>query len=184
MTARAIAEIKARPRSLSGIVIVNPKTNAPWIDIRKAFRKACKKANITYGRDGGVIFHDLRRSFVTNARKRGIPESVVMRMSGHKTRSVFDRYNVVDEEDLKGRCEKDGAGAGAGAGRREQMKQETPELQGIPFGAVFRGKVLDHFRKTWKICTVRRSCKLFKLLYLFSGRCAIRTRDLRLRRYS
>jgi hypothetical protein len=37
------------------------------------------------------------RSFVTRARKAGISESVVMRMSGHKTRAVFDRYNVVDD---------------------------------------------------------------------------------------
>ncbi len=42
-----------------------------------------------------------RRSFVTNARRYGVPESVVMRMSGHKTRAVFERYNVVAEEDLR-----------------------------------------------------------------------------------
>jgi predicted RNase H-like HicB family nuclease len=42
------------------------------------FRRACKAAKLT-----GIWFHDLRRSFVTNARRRGVPESVV-KMSGHR----------------------------------------------------------------------------------------------------
>jgi len=49
----------------------------------------------------GRWFHDLRRSFVTRARKLGVSDSVVMRMSGHRTRAVFDRYNVLDEKDLR-----------------------------------------------------------------------------------
>ncbi len=60
------------------------------------FRRACKRAEVA-----GIWFHDLRRSFITNARRRGILESVVMRMSGHRTRAVFERYNVVSEDDLR-----------------------------------------------------------------------------------
>jgi len=60
------------------------------------FQKACTAAELE-----NVWFHDLRRSFVTNARKRGVSESVVMKMSGHRTRNVFDRYNIVSEEDLR-----------------------------------------------------------------------------------
>ncbi|MBW1954627.1 MAG: site-specific integrase [Deltaproteobacteria bacterium] len=72
-------------------------------DIRDSLKQACKKAGISYGRftKGGFIFHDLRHTFCTNLRKAGVPESVIMEITGHSTREMFDRYNRVDDEDTK-----------------------------------------------------------------------------------
>lgn len=97
LTEAATVALKEVPRHLtSPHVFVSPRTGRPWSDLLGHFQRACEVAGVT-----GVWFHDLRRSFVTNARRRGVQESVVMKMSGHKTREVFARYNIVDDADVR-----------------------------------------------------------------------------------
>ena len=75
----------------------------PVDNIRGGIKQACKLSGIKYGRfvKGGFIFHDLRHTFNTNMRKAGVPESVIMEITGHSSREMFDRYNTVDEEDAR-----------------------------------------------------------------------------------
>ncbi len=68
----------------------------PIKGIRTAFLKACREAAIEDFR-----FHDLRHTFNTNMRKAGVDHSVIMKMTGHKTASMFHRYNTVDTADAK-----------------------------------------------------------------------------------
>jgi integrase len=63
------------------------------------------------GADGKrPTWHALRRSYVTLMRRRGVQESVVMRLSGHRDRSVFERYNVIVHDDVKAAIEANAAG--------------------------------------------------------------------------
>jgi integrase len=75
----------------------------PVSDIRTGLKEACKDVGIDYGRTirDGFVFHDLRHCFNTYMRKAGVAESVIMRMTGHSTREMFDRYNKIDDEDMR-----------------------------------------------------------------------------------
>ena len=83
----------------------------PWVFFNEAGRRigrfrrswaaACKEVGLVEENgEPGRLFHDLRRSGVRNLIRAGVPEAVAMRISGHKTRSLFERYNIVSERDL------------------------------------------------------------------------------------
>ena len=82
-------------------VFFNHKTGKPIKDFRGAWETATCKVGLE-----GRLYHDFRRTGVRNLIRAGVPERVAMAISGHKTRTVFDRYNIVDERDIREASEK------------------------------------------------------------------------------
>jgi len=62
---------------------------------RTTWRRACEHAGVC-----GLLFHDLRRTAARDLRRAGIPEGVIMKIGGWRTRSVFERYNIISQSDI------------------------------------------------------------------------------------
>jgi integrase len=125
LTDRVVEAIRSLPTPLGKEhVFVNPETGKPWDDPYKLFKKVCGSLRIE-----GVWLHDTRRSFSTNARRRGSSESEVMKVTGHTTRSTFDRYNIVDEEDAREVIRRLEAGAATELARTpRKLRQDSVKM--------------------------------------------------------
>ncbi len=66
----------------------------PLGNLGKGFKSACQRAGIP-----AAVIHDLRHSFVTLLRRAGVERSIIMKVTGHQTDKMFDRYNKVDLEE-------------------------------------------------------------------------------------
>jgi integrase len=113
---------KLQAKRYLGCPYVFHREGKPIAGFRKAWAKACiqvglcdvlkdgegkavvvkdKKGNEKVVKVPTRIFHDFRRTAIRDMVRSGVSERVAMSISGHKTRNVFDRYNIVSDQDLK-----------------------------------------------------------------------------------
>lgn len=150
--ARVIPLIAELPEMLRILHQKNPNSEFVFtrngkrlVSFRKAWAKACIKIGVgrivpvtdetgsaVLGKNkkpkmkyAGLIFHDLRRTGVRNLVRAGVPERVAMAISGHKTRAVFERYNITSERDLKEAAQKLGDYIGNQIGANLGQVEET-----------------------------------------------------------
>ena len=94
---RALREAKfVRDRDWPNVELVIHRSGRKLVDYRDGWSTGCKAAGLE-----GLRFHDLRRSAVRNLLDAGLDESSVMKIVGHRTRAMLDRYNIVSVKDVK-----------------------------------------------------------------------------------
>lgn len=86
---------RAAARQIPEVPEVFHRSGRKITAFRASWLTACKAAGVPK-----LMVHDLRRSAIRNLVRAGVSEGVAMKISGHKTRSVFERYNVASEDDV------------------------------------------------------------------------------------
>jgi len=92
------------------------------VEFRKAWRSACRRAGVP-----GLLLHDLRRSAVRNMERHGVPRSHAMKITGHKTESIYRRYAIVSDADLREASRRIAAPTAQEAGRKAGTSQSTSQ---------------------------------------------------------
>jgi integrase len=95
LTKELLQMFRAMPRGLPEVPVFL-REGKPITSIREAFESARQKAGME-----GFNFHDLRHTFINNRRLEGHDYFRIMAATGHKTMSVFKRYNTVSKDELK-----------------------------------------------------------------------------------
>ena len=86
---------RRRQQRVPGDARVFRRDGVPVRVWRTALREACRRAHVPHR-----MLHDCRRTAARNLIRAGVPERIAMLLTGHKTRAVFDRYNIVNEQEL------------------------------------------------------------------------------------
>jgi integrase len=111
----------------------------PVRDFRGAWASACEAAKVP-----SLLFHDLRRAAARNLRRAGVAEGVIVKIGGWKTRSVFERYAIVSQTDIRDAMTKLEAGQQREKAKatREQKAQQRQFGQNRPKRAEVEGSSL------------------------------------------
>jgi len=90
----AVLERRLSERRLDSTLIFHNGEGRHVGNFSTSWGRALRRAKVAFA------FHDLRRTAVRNMIRAGVPERVAMDISGHTTRAIFDRYNIVSGQDL------------------------------------------------------------------------------------